>query len=114
VVATLEDLDEPALKRILTEPKNALSSSITAVRDGDHRSHAGEEALGAIAKGAIGARRRAGWLDHGDILLTPMFTSEPGRRRGGGISREVVEGTAGRSTLRRPLGSGGDAGGASA
>src|SRR5262249_29175020 len=60
VVATLEDLDEPSLKLILTQPKNALvkqyqrlfemeSIDLTLV----------EEALGAIARKAIDRRTGA-------------------------------------------------------
>ena len=30
VIATLEDLDEPALVKILTEPKNALGQAVPA------------------------------------------------------------------------------------
>jgi ATP-dependent protease Clp ATPase subunit len=34
VVATLEDLDEPSLKLILTQPKNALVNAYVTERDG--------------------------------------------------------------------------------
>jgi ATP-dependent Clp protease ATP-binding subunit ClpX len=37
VLATLEDLDEPTLKRILVEPKNALVKQYHRLRDGEHR-----------------------------------------------------------------------------
>jgi ATP-dependent Clp protease ATP-binding subunit ClpX len=98
VVATLEDLDEAALKRILTEPKNALvkqyqrlfemeSVDLTLV----------EEALGAIAKKAIerktGARGLRSILE--TILLDTMFDlpSLEGVEEVV-ISREVVEAAA--------------------
>src|SRR5438128_3143507 len=98
VVATLEDLDEPSLKLILTQPKNALvkqyqrlfemeSIDLTLV----------EEALGAIARKAIdrktGARGLRSIME--GILLDTMFDlpSLEGVEEGV-ISNEVVEGTA--------------------
>jgi ATP-dependent Clp protease ATP-binding subunit ClpX len=98
VVATLEDLDEPTLKLILTQPKNALvkqyqrlfemeSIDLTLV----------EEALGAIARKAIdrktGARGLRSIME--GILLDTMFDlpSLEGVEEVV-ISKEVVEGTA--------------------
>src|SRR5204863_981189 len=54
VVATLEDLDEAALKLILTEPKNALLKQYRQLfeMDGVDLTVA-EEALGAIVRKAI-------------------------------------------------------------
>jgi ATP-dependent Clp protease ATP-binding subunit ClpX len=98
VVATLEDLDEPSLKLILTQPKNALvkqyqrlfemeSITLTLV----------EEALCAIARKAInrktGARGLRSIMEA--ILLDTMFDL-PSLEGVGEvvISQEVVEGTA--------------------
>jgi ATP-dependent Clp protease ATP-binding subunit ClpX len=98
VVATLEDLDEPSLKLILTQPKNALvkqyqrlfemeSIDLTLV----------EEALGAIARKAIdrktGARGLRSIME--GLLLDAMFDlpSLEGVEEVV-ISKEVVEGAA--------------------
>jgi ATP-dependent Clp protease ATP-binding subunit ClpX len=98
VVATLEDLDEPSLKLILTQPKNALvkqyqrlfemeSIDLTLV----------EEALGAIARKAIdrktGARGLRSIME--GLLLDTMFDlpSLEGVEEVV-ISKEVVEGAA--------------------
>jgi ATP-dependent Clp protease ATP-binding subunit ClpX len=98
VVATLEDLDEPSLKLILTQPKNALvkqyrrlfemeSIDLTLV----------EEALSAIARKAIdrktGARGLRSIME--GLLLDTMFDlpSLEGVEEVV-ISKEVVEGTA--------------------
>ena len=76
VIATLEDLDEEALVRILTEPKNALTKQYKALfeMDGvnlDFR----DDALKAIAQKAIerktGARGLRSILE--TILMDPMF-----------------------------------------
>src|SRR2546430_16510973 len=54
VVATLEDLDEPALKRILTEPKNALVKQYQRLFEMENIDLTlAEEALGAISRKAI-------------------------------------------------------------
>ena len=87
VVATLEDLDEPSLKRILTEPKNALvkqyqrmfemeTVDLTLGRRG---------AFGDRAQGHRPQDRRAGpALDHGEHPARHHVRSaEPRRRRGG-------------------------------
>jgi ATP-dependent Clp protease ATP-binding subunit ClpX len=98
VLATLEDLDEPALKRILSEPKNALVKQYQRLfeMDGVDLTLA-EEALGAIARKAIdrktGARGLRSIIE--GILLDTMFDlpSLDGVEEVA-ISREVVEGTA--------------------
>ncbi len=76
VVATLEDLDEPALVRILTEPKNALVKQYERLFDMDEtRLKFTKEALSAVAKRAIarktGARGLRSIMEA--ILLDTMF-----------------------------------------
>jgi ATP-dependent Clp protease ATP-binding subunit ClpX len=98
VLATLEDLDELALKRILREPKNALVKQYQRLfkMEGINLTLA-EEALGAIARKAIdrktGARGLRSIME--GILLDTMFDlpSLEGVEEVV-ISREVVEGTA--------------------
>jgi ATP-dependent Clp protease ATP-binding subunit ClpX len=98
VLATLEDLDERALKRILREPKNALVKQYQRLfeMEGVDLTLA-EEALGAIARKAIdrkaGARGLRSIME--GILLDTMFDlpSLEGVEKVV-ISREVVEGTA--------------------
>ena len=76
VLATLEDLDERSLKRILTEPKNALMKQYRQLfeMEGVDLTVA-EEALGAIARKAIerktGARGLRSIME--SILLDTMF-----------------------------------------
>jgi ATP-dependent Clp protease ATP-binding subunit ClpX len=76
VIATLEDLDEPALIKILTEPKNALSKQYARLfeMEGVKLSFA-EDALSEIARRAIerktGARGLRSILE--GILLDTMF-----------------------------------------
>ncbi len=54
VLATLEDLDEPALKRILVEPKNALVKQYQRLFEmEDVDLTFADEALGANSKKAI-------------------------------------------------------------
>jgi ATP-dependent Clp protease ATP-binding subunit ClpX len=99
VVATLEDLDEPSLKRILTEPKNALVKQYQRLfgMEGVDLTVA-EEALGAIARKAIdrktGARGLRSIMEA--MLLDTMFDlpSLEGVEEVV-ISQQVVEGTAG-------------------
>src|SRR5436190_13771782 len=98
VVATLEDLDEPSLKRILTDPKNALVKQYQRLFEMENIDLTlAEEALGAIARKAIdrktGARGLRSILEA--ILLETMFDL-PGLEgvEEVVISREVVEGTA--------------------
>jgi ATP-dependent Clp protease ATP-binding subunit ClpX len=98
VLATLEDLDEPVLKRILSEPKNALVKQYQRLfeMEGIELTLA-EEALGAIARKAIdrkmGARGLRALME--GILLDTMFDlpSLEGVKEVV-ISREVVDGTA--------------------
>jgi ATP-dependent Clp protease ATP-binding subunit ClpX len=76
VLATLEDLDEEALVRILTEPKNALTKQYKALLDMDGVNlDFREEALRAIAKKAIerktGARGLRSIME--TILMDTMF-----------------------------------------
>jgi ATP-dependent Clp protease ATP-binding subunit ClpX len=98
VVATLEDLDEPSLKRILTEPKNALVKQYQRLFEmEDVVLTLAEEALGAIARKAIdrktGARGLRSIMEA--LLLDTMFDlpSLEGVKEVM-ISRQVVEGSA--------------------
>ena len=98
VLATLEDLDELALKRILTEPKTALVKQYQRLFEMESIDLTlADEALGAIARKAIdrktGARGLRSIME--GILLDTMFDlpSLEGVEEVV-ISREVVEGTA--------------------
>jgi ATP-dependent Clp protease ATP-binding subunit ClpX len=98
VLATLGDLDEDALKKILTEPKNALVKQYQRLFEMENVQLAiHEEALGAIARKAIerktGARGLRSIME--GILLETMFDlpSLEGVEEVV-ISREVVEGGA--------------------
>jgi ATP-dependent Clp protease ATP-binding subunit ClpX len=98
VVATLEDLDEPSLKRILTEPKNALVKQYQRMFEMETVDLTlADEALSAIARKAIdrktGARGLRSIME--TILLDTMFElpSLEGVEEIV-ISREVVEGSA--------------------
>src|SRR5262249_39948025 len=76
VIATLEDLDEPALIRILTEPKNALSKQYQKLFDMEGVKLAfSNDALSSISKRAIerktGPRGLRSILE--GILLDTMF-----------------------------------------
>jgi len=76
VIATLEDLDEPALIKILTEPKNALSKQYQKLFDMEGVKLAfSNDALSGISKRAIerktGARGLRSILE--GILLDTMF-----------------------------------------
>ena len=76
VIATLEDLDEAALIKILTEPKNALSKQYARLFEMEGmRLSFEQDALSAIAKRAIerktGARGLRSILE--SILLDTMF-----------------------------------------
>jgi ATP-dependent Clp protease ATP-binding subunit ClpX len=97
VVATLEDLDEPSLKLILTQPKNALVKQYQRLFEMESIDLTlADEALGAIARKAIdrktGARGLRSIME--GILLDTMFDlpSLEGVEEVV-ISREVVEGT---------------------
>src|SRR6202521_2474467 len=98
VVATLDDLDETALKRILTEPKNALVKQYQRLFEMENvELSIHEEAMGAIARKAIdrktGARGLRSIME--GILLDTMFDlpSLEGVEEVV-IGREVVEGGA--------------------
>src|ERR1700751_1530593 len=98
VLATLEDLDETTLKRILVEPKNALVKQYHRLFEMESVDLTlAEEALSAISKKAIerktGARGLRSIME--SILLDTMFDlpSLEGVEEVV-ISREVVEGTA--------------------
>ena len=76
VVATLEDLDEAALKKILTEPKNALVKQYQRLFEMENTSLTfQDEALNVVAKKAIerktGARGLRSILE--GMLLDTMF-----------------------------------------
>ena len=76
VLATLEDLDEPALKKILTEPKNALVKQYQRLFEMENTSLTfQDEALNVVAKKAIerktGARGLRSILE--SVLLDTMF-----------------------------------------
>jgi ATP-dependent Clp protease ATP-binding subunit ClpX len=98
VLATLEDLDKPALKRILLEPKNALVKQYRRLFEMESIDLSlAEEALDAIAHKAIdrktGARGLRSIME--SILLDTMFElpSLEGVEEVV-ISKQVVEGTA--------------------
>ncbi|MDP2619510.1 MAG: AAA family ATPase, partial [Hyphomicrobiales bacterium] len=98
VIATLDDLDEPALMEILTEPKNALIKQYQRLFEMEniHLSFA-DEAIRSIARKAIdrktGARGLRSIMEA--ILLDTMFEL-PGLEgvEEVVISNEVVEGQA--------------------
>ncbi len=76
VLATLHDLDEDALIKILTEPRNALLKQYQRLFEMENVSlHFNDEALAAVAKRAIarktGARGLRSIME--DILLDTMF-----------------------------------------
>jgi len=76
VLATLEDLDEEALVRILTEPRNALTKQYQSLFDMDNvKLDFRDDALSAIARKAIerktGARGLRAILE--SILMDTMF-----------------------------------------
>jgi ATP-dependent Clp protease ATP-binding subunit ClpX len=97
VLATLEDLDEPALKRILVEPKNALVKQYQRLFEMENVDLTfADEALGAISKKAIerktGARGLRSIMEI--TLLDTMFDlpSLEGVEEVV-ISKQVIEGT---------------------
>ena len=76
VIATLEDLDEEALKKILTEPKNALVKQYQRLFEMENTDLSfQDEALNVIAKKAIERRTGARGLRSimEGILLDTMF-----------------------------------------
>ena len=98
VVATLEELDETALVKILTEPKNAITKQFKKLFDMEGMElEIRPDALAAIAKKALkrktGARGLRSIME--DILLTPMFDL-PGLEAVEEVvvNREVAEGRA--------------------
>jgi len=98
VLATLEDLDEPALKRILVEPKNALVKQYQRLFEMENVDLTfADEALGAISKKAIerktGARGLRSIMEI--TLLDTMFDlpSLEGVEEVV-ISKQVIEGIA--------------------
>ena len=106
VIATLEDLDEPALVKILTEPKNALVRQYKKLFDmEDVLLNFTPEALDAIAKKAIerktGARGLRAILE--TLLLDTMYDI-PGTKdvTEVKITPEVVNGTAEPEITRSP------------
>src|SRR6266481_4289224 len=98
VLATLEDLDEPALKRILVEPKNALMKQyqrLFKMENVDLR--VAEDALGAISSKAIERKAGArGLRSIMEMLLLDIMFDLPGIDgvEQVVISKQVVEGTA--------------------
>ena len=88
VVATLEDLDEPALMEILTKPKNALVKQYERLFEMEGVKlylHRGRAELGGQAGDRAQDRRARPALDHGaDPARHDVRPAEPGRRRGGG------------------------------
>jgi ATP-dependent Clp protease ATP-binding subunit ClpX len=98
VVATLEDLDEPTLRRILVEPKNALVKQYRRLFEMESIELSfAEDALGAVALKAIerktGARGLRSIVEA--ILLDTMYDlpSLEGVQEVV-VSKQVVEGTA--------------------
>ncbi len=98
VLAMLEDLDEPALKRILVEPKNALVKQyqrLFKMENVDLR--LAEDALDAISRKAIERRAGArGLRSIMEMLLLDIMFDLPGIEgvEQVVISKQVVEGTA--------------------
>jgi ATP-dependent Clp protease ATP-binding subunit ClpX len=98
VLAVLEDLDEPALKRILVEPKNALVKQyqrLFKMENVDLR--VAEDALGAISSKAIERKAGArGLRSIMEMLLLDIMFDLPGIEgvEQVVISKQVVEGTA--------------------
>ncbi len=95
VVATLEDLDEEALVKILTEPKNALVKQYQRLFEmEDVRLDFAEDALSAIARRAIARKTGARGLRMiiEDLMLDLMY-SVPGQKklREVVVTREIVE-----------------------
>jgi len=98
VVATLGDLDEPALRRILVEPKNALVKQYQRLFKMENVDlMLAEDALGAIAKKAIERKAGArGLRSIMEILLLDTMFDLPGLEgvERVVISKQVVDGTA--------------------
>src|SRR6516165_5341853 len=98
VVATLEDLDEPSLKLILTQPKNALVKQYQRLFEMESIDLTlAEEALGAIARKAIDRKGEARGLRTimGITLLAAPFDLAGHKGVVAVVnSTEVAEGTA--------------------
>jgi ATP-dependent Clp protease ATP-binding subunit ClpX len=98
VLATLEDLDEPALKRILLEPKNALVKQYQRLFEMESVDLTlAEEALWAISRKAIERKTGArGLRSIMEIILLDTMFELPGLEgvEEVVISKQVVEGTA--------------------
>jgi len=98
VVATLGDLDESALKRILTEPKNALVKQYQRLFKMENVDLTiADDALGAISRKAIERKAGArGLRSIMEILLLDTMFDLPGLEgvERVVISKQVVEGTA--------------------
>ena len=98
VVATLGDLDEPALRRILIEPKNALVKQYQRLFKMENVDlMLAEDALGAISKKAIERKAGArGLRSIMEILLLDTMFDLPGLEgvERVVISKQVVDGTA--------------------
>jgi len=94
VVTTLTDLDEAALKRILTEPKNAIVKQYQKLFAMENvRLTVTPEAVGAIAKKAIEAKTGARGLRAimEDVLLDTMFELPEIKLKEVVISQEVID-----------------------
>ena len=98
VLATLDDLDEPALKRILLEPKNALVKQYRRLFEMENVDLTlAEEALSAISRKAIERKTGArGLRSIMEIILLDTMFELPGLEgvEEVVISKQVVEGTA--------------------
>ena len=96
VIATLEDLDEPALKRILVEPKNALVKQYQRLFEMENVGLTfAEEALGAISKKAIERKTGArGLRSIMEIILLKFDLPSLEGVEEVLISKQVIEGTA--------------------
>jgi hypothetical protein len=90
VLATLEDLDELALKRILTEPKNSLVKQYQRLFEMEGVDLIlAREAVGAIAMNALDRKTGARGLHHGGHSARPYVRpAEPRRRREDGDLQE--------------------------
>jgi ATP-dependent Clp protease ATP-binding subunit ClpX len=98
VVATLEDLDEPALKRILLEPRNALVKQYRRLFEMESIELSfAEDALGAIAHKAIERKTGArGLRSIVEAILLDSMVDLPSLEgvKEVVVSKKVVEGSA--------------------
>ena len=107
VIATLDDLDEPALIKVLTEPKNALVSQYTSLFDMDNvKLTLTKDALLSVAKLAIkrktGARGLRAIME--EILMEWMYEL-PDQKDVTEIiiDEKVVEGKTKPKLVRKPM-----------